>query len=357
MGYEELAVQECWVDRVETREDSDKGVEGECEKAVEASARRLKCLGYGRRNMIDWNVVVSCVETLIMSESGISMVESHATTRCSETSVSTPSTSVNLNTKKRNCRSPEVKYHSPFQARSSTIDDSRERSSVHMDNSLFSTIPDDAYIHILQNLSIGELALASQVNHRQQRLCSCDLIWKMNCYKDFGVDAEELMTAFENVVDRTCVSYFQALYRKMLGFEIELHFTSGPRSGDVIKIPNGKQISIGRSRKNDICILQDEMVSRSHGQIRFHKKRFWLTDLGSINGTLIRQNGVQRALTKDSPVHLELRNEVEMGNSIFVVELANPSPLDGSEATTPQEKMVGGDGSSQEQYGQEQYSP
>jgi len=102
---------------------------------------------------------------------------------------------------------------------------------------------------------------------------------------------------------------------------------------------------------------KDEMVSRSHGQIRYKDRRFWLTDLGSINGTFIRQKGVQRALTKEAPVQLELRDEVEMGNSIFVVELAHPSPLDGSEATTPQEKMAGGDGSSHDQFGQEQYSP
>merc|ERR1712216_118630 len=57
---------------------------------------------------------------------------------------------------------------------------------------------------------------------------------------------------------------------------------------------------------------------------------FMLQDLGSINGTFINQNQVATEQT----VLLRLGDEVEMGNSIFRVDLVVPNPLEDDEATT-----------------------
>ncbi len=51
-------------------------------------------------------------------------------------------------------------------------------------------------------------------------------------------------------------------------------------------------LTIGRGLNNDI-ILEDTRVSRHHAQLRYKTRRFWLTDLGSTNGTFV--NG-ERAL-------------------------------------------------------------
>jgi pSer/pThr/pTyr-binding forkhead associated (FHA) protein len=46
---------------------------------------------------------------------------------------------------------------------------------------------------------------------------------------------------------------------------------------------------IGRSRQNNICILQDEMVSRKHAKISKGAYHYMIHDVGSINGTFVNQ--------------------------------------------------------------------
>jgi pSer/pThr/pTyr-binding forkhead associated (FHA) protein len=60
----------------------------------------------------------------------------------------------------------------------------------------------------------------------------------------------------------------------------------------MVQIAKSQETNIGRSRANDICILQDEMVSRKHGKIIPRARCYMLEDLGSINGTFI--NTVRR---------------------------------------------------------------
>lgn len=50
------------------------------------------------------------------------------------------------------------------------------------------------------------------------------------------------------------------------------------------------QVTIGRGLNNDV-ILEDTRVSRHHAQLRYRARRFWVSDLGSTNGTYV--NGVQ----------------------------------------------------------------
>jgi hypothetical protein len=54
-------------------------------------------------------------------------------------------------------------------------------------------------------------------------------------------------------------------------------------------------MTIGRGLNNDI-ILEDARVSRNHAQLRYRSRRFWLTDLGSTNGTFV--NGEPRSVSQ-----------------------------------------------------------
>jgi hypothetical protein len=76
--------------------------------------------------------------------------------------------------------------------------------------------------------------------------------------------------------------------------------TPGPRTSRarqatlLLQTPSGAQqielqqtlITIGRGLGNDI-ILEDSRVSRHHAQLRYRQRRFWISDLGSTNGTFV----------------------------------------------------------------------
>ncbi|RRR65493.1 MAG: DUF2662 domain-containing protein [Candidatus Viridilinea halotolerans] len=62
----------------------------------------------------------------------------------------------------------------------------------------------------------------------------------------------------------------------------------------LLQTPSGPQpielhstmVTIGRGLGNDI-ILEDNRVSRHHAQLRYRQRRFWISDLGSTNGTSV----------------------------------------------------------------------
>jgi hypothetical protein len=54
-------------------------------------------------------------------------------------------------------------------------------------------------------------------------------------------------------------------------------------------------LTIGRGLDNDI-VLEDTRVSRHHAQLRYKTRRFWVTDLGSTNGTFINGERVSEAV-------------------------------------------------------------
>ncbi len=51
-----------------------------------------------------------------------------------------------------------------------------------------------------------------------------------------------------------------------------------------------RRIAIGRSARNDLC-LDDPFASRVHAELRREGQTYWLTDLGSANGTYV--NGIR----------------------------------------------------------------
>jgi len=215
--------------------------------------------------------------------------------------------------------------------------DAMNRDSTELPFKPLLGLPEDCFMHVLRFLSVPELCMAGGVNKQLLRLMDCNTLWRRHCLVDFGEDAEDIMEEYSQLVNPSEAAYHKRLYRTMLGFRIELRFWTGPRTGEAIEISNSKPTNIGRSRQNDICILQDEMVSRRHAQVEYRGKRYWLTDLGSINGTFINQANAsaQKQIAKNSDVELGLHDEVEMGNSTFTVCLTPINRQPPSEQDTP----------------------
>lgn len=84
---------------------------------------------------------------------------------------------------------------------------------------------------------------------------------------------------------------------------------SGPRSRLLLNGPDGTHViplestlvAIGRGLNNDV-ILEDSRVSRHHAQLRYRSRRFWVTDLGSTNGTYVNGEPVQEQALRDGDV-------------------------------------------------------
>lgn len=82
-----------------------------------------------------------------------------------------------------------------------------------------------------------------------------------------------------------------------------------PRARLLLSIPSGTHViplestllSIGRGLNNDI-ILEDTRVSRHHAQLRYRSRRFWITDLGSTNGTYVNNEQVAEQSLGDGDV-------------------------------------------------------
>jgi hypothetical protein len=58
------------------------------------------------------------------------------------------------------------------------------------------------------------------------------------------------------------------------------------------------QVTLGRGLGNDI-ILEDSRVSRHHAQLRYRQRRFWISDMGSTNGTFVNGDPVSETALRD----------------------------------------------------------
>ena len=80
------------------------------------------------------------------------------------------------------------------------------------------------------------------------------------------------------------------------GYAALLTFESGPFSGRIVALPN-QMVSIGRAPDNDV-VVGDPATSGHHGRIEVRGGAFWISDLGSTNGTLVNgQPVIERQLS------------------------------------------------------------
>jgi dipeptidyl aminopeptidase/acylaminoacyl peptidase len=69
------------------------------------------------------------------------------------------------------------------------------------------------------------------------------------------------------------------------GFPAKLTFESGPFAGRIVALPN-QMVTVGRAPENDV-VVSDPATSGRHGRIEVRGGAFWISDLGSTNGTLV----------------------------------------------------------------------
>jgi len=71
----------------------------------------------------------------------------------------------------------------------------------------------------------------------------------------------------------------------------------GPRQGERFEI-TADQVSLGRHPECDI-VLDDSTVSRRHAEVRHEHGEFVIVDTGSLNGTYVNRQPVDRANLAD----------------------------------------------------------
>ena len=69
------------------------------------------------------------------------------------------------------------------------------------------------------------------------------------------------------------------------GFAAALTFETGPFAGRIVALPN-QMVTFGRAPDNDV-VVGDPATSGHHGRIEVRNGFFWISDLGSTNGTLV----------------------------------------------------------------------
>ena len=80
----------------------------------------------------------------------------------------------------------------------------------------------------------------------------------------------------------------------------------GPGEGSTIPLPEGTSV-IGRTSLNDITV-DEPGISRQHTAIRGDESGFWISDLGSRNGTFVNGNRVGQ-----EPQRLRNWDRIELG--------------------------------------------
>jgi len=68
-------------------------------------------------------------------------------------------------------------------------------------------------------------------------------------------------------------------------FAAKLSFESGPFAGRIVALPS-QMVTVGRAPDNDV-VVSDPATSGRHGRIEVRAGVFWISDLGSTNGTLV----------------------------------------------------------------------
>ena len=106
---------------------------------------------------------------------------------------------------------------------------------------------------MLSQLPVSSVLVLIQVNRLMHKACDSHDLWANFCLRDFGEDSEKILSVFERselrgspgrshdglvVAGRMLYQgiHYKEVYRKMMDYEIELHFISGPMGAPIIKV-------------------------------------------------------------------------------------------------------------------------
>jgi pSer/pThr/pTyr-binding forkhead associated (FHA) protein len=93
---------------------------------------------------------------------------------------------------------------------------------------------------------------------------------------------------------------------------LRLQATAGPCEGSVFEVGESGAI-VGRLPDNPIYV-PDSRLSRKHARIDYRDKAYWLTDLGSANGTSLNGRAV------DASRQLQAGDVIDLGETRFTVQ-------------------------------------
>jgi len=127
----------------------------------------------------------------------------------------------------------------------------------------------------------------------------------------------------DNLWNSICLKYFKQsgnfnCFKNFMSNKIRLNCISIDDSKcykDFYDIQKNKRLKIGRSRKNDICILWDPNVSRLHAEFKvINPSKIFIRDLGSFNKTFINNNVVSII----QKTQLYVGDEINVGGNIIL---------------------------------------
>jgi hypothetical protein len=99
-----------------------------------------------------------------------------------------------------------------------------------------------------------------------------------------------------------------------------LKFLTGKYKGEEFPLgPDGERFIVGRSSDADL-VLADDMVSRKHARFYIERRRTWVRDLCSRNGTLVNGAAVRRHC-------LRAGDRIAIGASLMSVQLVKQSQV------------------------------
>ncbi len=99
-----------------------------------------------------------------------------------------------------------------------------------------------------------------------------------------------------------------------------LKFLTGKYKGEEFPLgPDGEDCIAGRSSEADL-VLADDAVSRKHARFYVERRRTWVRDLGSRNGTLVNGLAVKRHCLRPG-------DKLAIGASLMTLQVVKPSQV------------------------------
>jgi pSer/pThr/pTyr-binding forkhead associated (FHA) protein len=99
--------------------------------------------------------------------------------------------------------------------------------------------------------------------------------------------------------------------------KIRITILTGPYEGNIFEFEY--DINIGRDISNDLALPLDLTVSRKHAKITINNNQFFITDLGSTNGTfIVTKNNLQK-LKPNNSTNIPKNTILKLGNTTLLI--------------------------------------